>query len=407
MSPTEIRHRDTAENDIAENATAAPAPDAVAPARAAAESAQRTAPGLAVGGGKAGGVAESAQPAAQDMAAGGAEARAAAEPAQPTAPGIAAGSAEAGGAAESVRSTAQDSAVQAGAGGVAGPDRPTVQGTTAGGSEGGGAYERAQPAALDTAAVDAEAGGAAEPAQPTARDTAVTGAAAIEAAQEAEHDPVRSGSGDAPGAASADEKTAATAEPGTERWTERALSVLRAVRRPTRSAVVAAVALLVAAAAVLAWRTDDAAGELAALRAQLDTDAAAQRVAADYALGVSQVQSGDLEAWRSALRRGVTEQLAAKLSAAVDVVGPWLRQVDYSATAEPLAATVQRRDGDLYVVQVFVDMTSRSSQTPEGVVATAAYTVTLNRAADWTITDVGGVAPDLPVPSADATPAPR
>ncbi|MBF6069886.1 hypothetical protein [Nocardia farcinica] len=344
MSPTEIRHRDTAENDIAENATAAPAPDAVAPARAS---------------------------------------------------------------AGSVRSTAQDSAVQAGAGGLAGPDRPTAQGTTAGGSEGGGACERAQPAALDTAVVDAEAGGAAEPAQPTARDTAVTGAAAIGAVQEAEHDPVRSGLGDAPGTASADEKTAATAEPGTERRTERALSVLRAVRRPTRSAVVAAVALLVAAAAVLAWRTDDAAGELAALRAQLDTDAAAQRVAADYALGVSQVQSGDLEAWRSALRRGVTEQLAAKLSAAVDVVGPWLRQVDYSATAEPLAATVQRRDGDLYVVQVFVDMTSRSSQTPEGVVATAAYTVTLNRAADWTITDVGGVAPDLPVPSADATPAPR
>ncbi|MGV9584333.1 hypothetical protein [Nocardia farcinica] len=323
MSPTEIRHRDTAENATAENATAAPAPEAVAPARAA-ESAQPTAPGIAVGGGEAGGAAESAQPAAQDMA-----------------------------------------------------------------------------------AVDAEAGGAAEPAQPTARDTAVTGTAAIEAAQEAEHDPVRSGSGDAPGTASADEKTAGTAEPGTERWTERALSVLRAVRRPTLSAVVVAVALLVAAAAVLAWRTDDAAGELAALRAQLDTDAAAQRVAADYALGVSQVQSGDLEAWRSSLRRGVTEQLAAKLSAAVDVVGPWLRQVDYSATAEPLAATVQRRDGDLYVVQVFVDMTSRSSQTPEGVVATAAYTVTLNRAADWTITDVGGVAPDLPVPSADATPAPR
>ncbi|SUE28320.1 Uncharacterised protein [Nocardia farcinica] len=407
MSPTEIRHRDTAENATAENATAAPAPDAVAPAHAAAEPAQPTAPGIAVGGGEAGGVAESAQPAAQDMAAGGAEARAAAEPAQPTAPGIAAGSAEAGGVAGSVRSTAQDSAVQAGAGGVAGPDRPTAQGTTAGGSEGGGASERAQPAALDTAAVDAEAGGAAEPAQPTAQDTAVTGTAAIGAVQEAEHDPVRSGSGDAPGTACADEKTAGTAEPGTERRTERALSVLRAVRRPTLSAVVAAVALLVAAAAVLAWRTDDAAGELAALRAQLDTDAAAQRVAADYALGVSQVQSGDLEAWRSALRRGVTEQLAAKLSAAVDVVGPWLRQVDYSATAEPLAATVQRRDGDLYVVQVFVDMTSRSSQTPEGVVATAAYTVTLNRAADWTITDVGGVAPDLPVPSADATPAPR
>jgi Mce-associated membrane protein len=57
------------------------------------------------------------------------------------------------------------------------------------------------------------------------------------------------------------------------------------------------------------------------------------------------------------------------------------------------------------VVQVFVDMNSRSRQTPEGVTATAAYTVTLNRAADWTITDVGGVTPDLPAPT--PTQAPR
>ncbi|MBR7513042.1 hypothetical protein KC219_23070, partial [Mycobacterium tuberculosis] len=90
---------------------------------------------------------------------------------------------------------------------------PTAPGIAVGGGEAGGAAESAQPAAQDMAAVDAEAGGAAEPAQPTARDTAVTGTAAIEAAQEAEHAPARSGSGDAPGTASADEKTAVTAEP--------------------------------------------------------------------------------------------------------------------------------------------------------------------------------------------------
>lgn len=189
-------------------------------------------------------------------------------------------------------------------------------------------------------------------------------------------------------------------------WPER--SALRGLPRTTIVAsLVATVSLFVAAAAVFAWRTGDAADELAALRAGLDTDAAAERVATDYALGVSKVDAGQVDAWRAALTSGVTEQLAAKLTAAADVVGPWLTQMEYSATAKPLAATVRSRDGDLYVVQVFVDMNSRSRQTPEGVVATAAYTVTLDRAADWTITDVGGVAPDLPVPTTEAPVAPR
>ncbi|MGN2636805.1 hypothetical protein ACTD5D_11550 [Nocardia takedensis] len=163
-----------------------------------------------------------------------------------------------------------------------------------------------------------------------------------------------------------------------------------------------AVALLTAATALFAWRADDSADDLAALRASLDTDAAAERTAGDYALRVSQVKAGDVEGWRTALKSGVTDQLAAKLSAAVDVVGPWLSQIDYSSTAQPLAAKVMRRDGDAYVVQVFVDMTSRSRQTPDGVVATAAYTVTLDRSANWAITEVGGVATDLPVPTPQA-----
>ncbi|WP_067857137.1 hypothetical protein [Nocardia shimofusensis] len=193
----------------------------------------------------------------------------------------------------------------------------------------------------------------------------------------------------------------------TRRWWSRPeRSALRGLPRITIAALlVAAVSLIVAAATV--WRTGDAADELAALRAGLDTDTAAERVATDYALGVSRVEAGQVDAWREALTSGVTEQLAAKLTAAADVVGPWLTQMEYSATAKPLAAKVMSRDGDLHVVQVFVDMNSRSRQTPEGVVATAAYTVTLDRAADWTITDVGGVAPDLPVPTTEAPAAPR
>ncbi|MET7771686.1 hypothetical protein [Nocardia sp. NPDC005366] len=183
---------------------------------------------------------------------------------------------------------------------------------------------------------------------------------------------------------------------------------LRAASRPMIAALlVAVISVAVAAVAVFAWRTDDSADELAALRARLGADAAAEQAAATYALNVSEVKVGDIERWRTALQAGVTGQLAAKMSAAVDVVGPWLTQMEYSATAEPLAAKVLRRDGDLYVVRVFVDMNSRSRQTPEGVVATAAYTVTLDRAAGWTITDVGGVTPDLPIPASPTPSAPR
>ncbi|MGV9723484.1 hypothetical protein [Nocardia beijingensis] len=200
----------------------------------------------------------------------------------------------------------------------------------------------------------------------------------------------------------------ATADPSSEPARRRfgrvpAIHALRRWARPT-AAVVAAV--VVAAAAFAAGRlsagSDD---ELASLRAQLAVDAAAEKAASSYALDVSQVRAGDIEGWRKALQSGVSQQLAPKLSAAVDVVGPWLSQMEYTATAKLLAAKVSRRDGDLYVVQVFVDMNSRSRQTPEGVTATAAYTVTLNRAADWTITDVGGVTPDLPAPA--PAPPPR
>ncbi|WP_156058701.1 hypothetical protein [Nocardia rhamnosiphila] len=64
-------------------------------------------------------------------------------------------------------------------------------------------------------------------------------------------------------------------------------------------------------------------------------------------------------------------QLATELSAAVDLVCPWLAQMEYRSTATMLAAKVTGRDGDLYT----------------------AYTLTLNRAAHWTVTDVSGSGP--------------
>ncbi|MBB1020140.1 hypothetical protein G6030_02335 [Dietzia sp. E1] len=158
----------------------------------------------------------------------------------------------------------------------------------------------------------------------------------------------------------------------------------------------AVVALVAAAVFATLWATDDSDEQLARLQGRLDTEEAAEEAASEYAMAVSAVDYEDLDGWRDALSEGVSDQLAPKLEAAVDVVGPWLTRMEYTSTARLLAAEVSETDGDTFVVQVFVDMTSRSKQTPEGVAATATYTVTMDRASDWTITDVGGVGAGLP-----------
>lgn len=170
-------------------------------------------------------------------------------------------------------------------------------------------------------------------------------------------------------------------------------------------AAVAVVALVAAVAFAVLWLTDDSADELSALQDRLAVETEAKDRASEYALSVSQVDFRDLDAWRAALTDGVSEQLAPKLEGAVDVVGPWLTQMQYTADARLLAANVAESDGDRYVVQVFVDMTSRSAQTPDGVVATATYTVTMDRGSDWTIIDVGGVGALAGADVPDANPA--
>lgn len=169
------------------------------------------------------------------------------------------------------------------------------------------------------------------------------------------------------------------------------------------TAGVAVIALIAAAVFGVLWATDDSADQLAALQGRLDTEAAAEAAATRYAMSVSEVDFRDLGKWRAALTEGASAQLAPKLEAAVDVVGPWLTTMEYTASARPLAARVSENDGDRFVVQVFVDMTSKSKQASDGVAATATYTVTMDRASNWTITDVGGVGAGLP---GAETPAP-
>lgn len=53
--------------------------------------------------------------------------------------------------------------------------------------------------------------------------------------------------------------------------------------------------------------------------------------------------------------------------------------------------------GGVYTVNVFLDVTSTSAQTPQGGQTTVTYTLTVDRNSDWTITEVGGLSGALPV----------
>lgn len=224
-----------------------------------------------------------------------------------------------------------------------------------------------------------------------AADASVSPAGTDHADRPAEKPEDSASSAPAPGPA---EKSAPGSAPQRWWWSVRAV------------AAVAVAALVVAVTFVALWATDDSADRLAALQSRLDTEAAAEHTASTYALNVSKVDFHDLAGWRAALTHGVSGQLAPKLDAAVDVVGPWLTEMEYTATARLLAAKVAQSDGNSFVVQVFVDMTSKSKQAPDGVAATATYTVTMDRASNWTITDVGGVGAGLPGGASKPAPAP-
>lgn len=200
------------------------------------------------------------------------------------------------------------------------------------------------------------------------------------------------------------EPTVTATEPGR---TKPRSAIRRGTRRPSPTALAAVVAGIAAVGFAVLWATDDSADRLAALRSQQQTTAKAEDVASQYALNVSKVDYNNIAAWRTALESGVTEQLKSKMDAAVNIVGPLLTEMQYTSTAKPLAATVSQHNGDQYVVQVFIDMNSRSRQTPTGINATASYTITLDRASNWTITDVGGIGAGLPgtgTPRPSATP---
>ncbi|NMN94284.1 hypothetical protein FGL95_04430 [Nocardiaceae bacterium YC2-7] len=123
----------------------------------------------------------------------------------------------------------------------------------------------------------------------------------------------------------------------------------------------------------------------------------AEQIATDYALGASTIDFKDFPTWLGKLKANTAPTLSNKFDATAPKLQEILTPLQWTSTATPIAAKVMSENGGLYQVDVFLNVTSTSAQTPQGGQTTVTYNITIDTNADWKITDVGGMAGALPV----------
>lgn len=165
-----------------------------------------------------------------------------------------------------------------------------------------------------------------------------------------------------------------------------------------RSIVVGAVVALLAVAVavtVLLWLT--ARNQLQERDAIAAAEKQAETVASEYAVGASNIDYQNFDGWVRNLKSNTSPALTNKFDATAPQLKDIVLPLKWTSNATPIAATVKSESAGVYVVNVFLSVTSTSAQTPEGAQTTVTYTVTVDKNSDWKVTDVGGVDSALPV----------
>jgi Mce-associated membrane protein len=164
------------------------------------------------------------------------------------------------------------------------------------------------------------------------------------------------------------------------------------LRRPWLVATVVVLLALVAVGAV--WKAVDYRDELDALRsAQADAERAEQ-VASDYAVRAAAIDYRNFDPWFASLKSGVDETLANQFATSEPALRDLLGQLQWVSSGNLVGSSIESHNDGTYVVQVFVDVSTSNVQSPDGVQTTALYPITVDKNADWQITDIsGGVAP--------------
>lgn len=148
---------------------------------------------------------------------------------------------------------------------------------------------------------------------------------------------------------------------------------------------------LVAALGVMIWLYIGANRKIDAQQQQARDDQHAEQVALDYAVRAAIMDYKDLAPWRRALVEGTTPELGKKLTDAANAMEQILLPLQWSSSAKPIAAKVRSHDKGVYVVDAFVSVMTKTVQAPDKLQSTATYSVTIDPANGWKISDVGGI----------------
>ena len=104
----------------------------------------------------------------------------------------------------------------------------------------------------------------------------------------------------------------------------------------------------------------------------------------------------DLNTWKGKLVNGTTPGLNEKLSKAATSMEQILVPLEWSSSAQPLAAKVRSDTNGIYVVDTFVSVLTKTTQTPDNLQSTATYSITIDSKDNWQISDVGGIGSVVP-----------
>jgi len=153
----------------------------------------------------------------------------------------------------------------------------------------------------------------------------------------------------------------------------------------------AVIVSLIATVAVLAWLYVGAERKLDGQNRRSENNAHAEKVALDYAVNAAEMNFQDLNAWKAKLVAGTSPELKEKLTKAATSMEQILVPLQWTSTAHPLVAKVRSDTGGAYVVDSFVSVLTKTVQAPEALQSTATYSVTIESAKNWQISDVGGI----------------
>ncbi|OBJ71987.1 hypothetical protein [Mycobacterium sp. 1274756.6] len=207
-------------------------------------------------------------------------------------------------------------------------------------------------------------------------------------------DSERRDSDEAPASASAEEAAtpeesparAATGQPAPHSGRQVRLTVsLRGL------AIGSIIAVLVVAVAVLAWLYRSAQEKVDEQTERTQNYARAEQVSLDYAVEAAAMDFADLDSWKSKLVAGTSPELNKRLSKAAVDMEQILVPLEWTSTAQPLVAKVRSETDGVYVVDCFVSVLTTTVQADGPLQSTATYSVTLDSADNWQITDVGGI----------------